>query len=222
MRTTICVPLYNQKDFVKEAIDSALAQTVPVKIIVVDDGSTDGGRFVLDDYEGKIEVISQVNKGLSSARNTALMNTETEFFLPLDADDALLPTAVERLEKVMDEVKEADIVAPSFTTFGTSAQDVILMMRPQWDDFKSGNKIGYCSLFRTKDLKAIGGYSPRMTWGYEDLAMTIDLLKRGKKIFTIPEPLWRYRTKENSMIHVAQAHHAELMAQIAKDYGFVA
>jgi len=222
MRTTICIPLYNQKDFVKEAIDSALAQTVPVNIIVVDDGSTDGGKFVLQDYEGKIEVILQVNKGLSSARNTGLMNTDTEFFLPLDADDALLPTAVERMEKVMDEVKEADIVAPSFTTFGITTQDVILQMRPQWDDFKTGNKIGYCSLFKTKDLKAIGGYSPRMTWGYEDLHMTINLLKRGKRIFTIPEPLWRYRIKENSMIHTAQAHHAELMGQIARDHGFVA
>lgn len=221
MRTTIAIPLFNQKDFVKEAIESALNQTVPVRVIVVDDGSTDSSRMVLNDFEGKIDVFHQVNKGLSSARNTALMNTETDFFLPLDADDILVPTAVERMEKVFDDVLEADIVAPSFTTIGTANQDVILMMRPKWDNFKTGNKVGYCALFRTKDLKNIGGYSPRMTWGYEDLSLTLDLLKRNKKIYTIPEPLWFYRMKEHSMIHVAQQHHAELMAQIQKDHGFV-
>ena len=237
-RTTISISLYNHKDYIKEAIDSALAQTVPCDIIVVDDGSTDGSRFtlqdyivpeagtkteagtILDDYGGKIKVIHQVNKGLSSARNTGLMNATTEFFLPLDSDDILLPNAVERMEKVFDDVPDAGIVSPSFTMFGVSQGDVILMMRPSLDDFKAGNRIGYCSMFRRKDLLECGGYSPRMTFGYEDLHLSIDLLRRGKNIYTIPEPLWMYRTKENSMINVAQAHHAELMAQIKTDHGF--
>ncbi len=219
MRTTCVIPTFNQKDFLAEAIDSALAQTVPCEIIVVNDGSTDGSRFILDEYADRVKVIHQVNKGLPSARNTGIMNATGELILMLDSDDKLLSTAVERIEKVFDDT-DADIVSPSFTMFGQQGGDVILMMRPQLDDFKSGNKVGYCSAFKKADLLAIGGYSPRMIWGYEDLAMTIDLLKRGKKIYTIPEPLWMYRIKPNSMLANAQAHHAELMAQIFHDYQF--
>lgn len=218
-RTTIIIPLYNQKEFFVEAIESALAQTVPVDIIVVNDGSTDGSKFLVDDYADRVKVVHQVNKGLSSARNTGIMNATTELVLMLDSDDKLLPTAVERMEKVFDDT-DADIVSASFTHFGLNTSDVILQMRPTLDDFKSGNKIGYCSMFKRSDLLMVGGYSPRMIWGYEDLALTIDLLKRGKKIYTIPEPLWMYRLKPNSMIQNAQAHHEELMAQIYHDYQF--
>jgi glycosyltransferase involved in cell wall biosynthesis len=219
MKTSIIIPLFNQKDFFREAVESALAQTVPVEIIVVNDGSTDGSKFLAEEYADRVKVIHQVNKGLPSARNTGIMNATGEYILPLDADDILLPTAVERMEKVFEDT-DADIVSPSFTMFGLQNQDVILDMRPDLDSFKGGNRIGYCSMFRRADLLEMGGYSPRMTFGYEDLALTIGLLRRGKKIYTIPEPLWKYRTKENSMIQTAQAHDAELMAQIKHDYGF--
>lgn len=218
-KTTIIVPLFNQKDFFKEAVESALAQTVPVEIIVVNDGSTDGSKFLAEEYADRVEVIHQVNKGLPSARNTGIMNATGEYILPLDADDILKPTAVERMEKVFEDT-EADIVSPSFTCFGVQNNDVILDMRPTLESFKTGNRVGYCSMFRRSDLLEIGGYSPRMIWGYEDLHLTIGLLKRGKKIFTIPEPLWMYRTKPNSMIQTAQAHNDELMAQIKYDYQF--
>lgn len=219
MRTSIIIPLFNQKDFFVEAVESALAQTTPCEIIVVNDGSTDGSKFIADDYADRVKVVHQVNKGLPSARNTGIMNATTELVLMLDADDTLLPTAVERMEKVFDDT-DADIVSASFTHFGLNTSDVILQMRPTLEDFKSGNKIGYCSMFKRADLLAVGGYSPRMTWGYEDLALTINLLKLGKKIYTIPEPLWMYRLKQNSMIQTAQAHHQELMAQIHHDFQF--
>lgn len=219
MNTSIIIPCYNARDTIREAIDSALAQTVECEVIVVDDGSNDGSQFIIDEYVTKVKVIHQVNKGLASARNTGIMHAAYEFALFLDSDDKLDPTAVERIEKVFKE-SDADIVSPSFRTFGQSNENVILMMRPTLEDFKGGNRIGYCSAFRVSDLKQIGGYSPRMTWGYEDLHLTIGLLKLGKKIYTIPEPLWSYRMRPGTMIATAQAHHGELMAQINKDYGF--
>jgi len=219
MRTSIIIPLYNQKDFFVEAVESALAQTVPVEIIVVDDGSTDGSRFLADDYADRVKVIHQVNKGLPSARNTGIMNATGEFILPLDADDILMPTAVERAEKVMDE-SDADVVGLSFTNFGAGQGDVLLQMRPTFEDFKPGNRLGYCSLIKKSALLECGGYSPRMTWGWEDYHLWFDLTKRGKKIYTIPEPLWKYRVKLNSMIQIANQHSNELVAQIRHDFQF--
>lgn len=221
MRTSIIIPTFNQKDFLAEAIESALAQTTPCEIVVVNDGSTDGSKFVCDEYADRIKVVHQVNKGLPSARNTGIMNATGELILMLDSDDKLLPTAVERIEKVFDDT-DADIVSPSFTHFGLNNSDVILQMRPALEDFKSGNKVGYCSAFKKADLIAIGGYSPRMIWGFEDMHLSINLLMQGKKIYTIPEPLWMYRLRPDSMMAVASQHAPELMAQIRHDFPGIA
>lgn len=214
---TIGIPTYNQAGTLAETIDSALAQTVLCEVIVVDDGSTDLTRQVLIDYEDKVKVIRQTNRGLPAARNTAIMNATSEWFLPLDSDDILEPNCVERILKVVKDVPEADVVAPSFKTFGTTSQDVMLSMRPSLEDFKSGNRLGYLAAIKRSVLLEVGGYSPKMIWGYEDMALWVNLLSRGKTIVTVPEYLWRYRTKDNSMLAVAQAHHEELMVQIKKD-----
>lgn len=215
---TIGIPTYNQSQFLAETLDSALAQTVPCEIIVVNDGSTDATRQVLDEYEDKVTVIHQTNRGLPAARNTAIMNAAGDWFLPLDSDDILEPNCVERILQVIEDVPEADVVAPSFQTFGVVNQATMLMMRPTLEDFKSGNKVGYCSAIRKSALLEVGGYSPRMVWGWEDLHLWINLLHKRKTIVTIPEYLWRYRTKEFSMITVANQHAVELQAQIRKDF----
>ena len=81
-----------------------------------------------------------------------------------------------------------------------------------------GNRIGYCSAIKKSALLEVGGYSPRMIWGYEDYHLWFDFLTRNKKIITIPEVLWLYRTKKESMIKMANEHQAELLAQINKDF----
>lgn len=223
---TISISSYNQQEFLPDAIESALNQTVPCEVIVVDDGSTDSSLEIARKYP--IKVISQVNKGLSSARNTGLMNsresgapfTLPRYFLPLDADDILLPDCAER---IMQEIEKtgADIIAPSFKCFGRVQNTVILMENPLISDFKVANRIGYCSAIRKDKLLEVGGYSPRMTFGYEDLHLWFNLLSRGATIKTIPEVLWLYRTKEKSMWHDAVEHHEELMNQIYKDFPHV-
>lgn len=200
----------------KEAIDSALAQTVPCEIIVCDDGSTDRSLEIAYSYGNKVKVISQVNKGLSSARNTIIMNMTGEYLLPLDADDVLLPHAVERIQEVIAETN-ADIVAPSFKTFGTTSEEVIVGPANVFD-FMEANRIGYFSAIRKSKLLEIGGYSPRMTWGWEDLALWINLLDRGAKLATMKDILVGYRTKEVSMITEANKHAVELTAQLKKDF----
>jgi len=219
MRTTIVIPTFNQKEFLPEAVESALAQTTPCEVIIVDDGSTDGSKFLADDYtERGVKVIHQVNKGLASARNTGIMNAVTDYILFLDSDDILMPTAVERIEKVFADT-DADVVSPSFEQFGNAQGEVILMPRPTFNDFITGNRVGYCSAIKRSALLSVGGYSPRMTWGFEDYHLWFDLLKRGKKIYTIAEPLWKYRVRPGSMISVANQHSQELIAQIIKDHG---
>ncbi len=212
---TISISSYTQGQYLREAIESALRQTVPCLVIVVDDGSTDDSLEIAKQYP--VKVISQVNKGLSSARNTGLMNCETDWILFLDADDILLPQCVEYINKQI-KYHGADVIGLSFKEFGIRNNVIQLMPNPTIEDFKTGNRIGYCSAIKTSVLREIGGYSPKMVYGYEDYAIWFDLLLRGKKIVTIPEILWLYRTKERSMINDAMEHHNELVAQINKDF----
>lgn len=216
MRISICIPCYKQAEYLPEAIESALNQTYKdIEVIVVNDGSPDNTAEVASRYP--VTLVNQVNKGLASARNTAIMHATGDYFLPLDADDILKENCVQRIVDYI-QLTGAPIVAPSFRTFGVAEQDVILMPDPVEEDFLIGNRIGYFSAIKTSVLKSIGGYSPRMTWGFEDYHLWFDLLKRGHEIVTIPEVLVLYRTKEHSMIHDANKHSKELMDQIIKDH----
>ena len=217
MRVTIVIPSYNQSKFLREAIESALEQTVECEVIVVDDGSTDDSLKVAREYEPRIKVISQVNKGLASARNTGIMNAKGTHILPLDADDILVENCVEILT-LAAEASDADVVAPSFRCFGEAEENIILMATPQLEDFRTGNRIGYFSLFKKPILLEVGGYSPRMEEGYEDMHLTINLLTRGKRIVTVPQVLVLYRTKKESMWKASLKHHKKLMNQIYHDF----
>lgn len=220
-KVTIAIPCWNQSQYLPEAIESALGQTYKnIEVIVVNDGSPDNTEEVAKNYP--VKVINQVNKGLSSARNTALMNATGDYFIPLDADDILLPNAVEKLLCIAQE-SNADSVVPSIHCFGYAEQDVILMPYPKLDDFKEGNRLVYCQLFKTEVLKEIGGYSSRMDKGWEDLHLTYNLLLQGKNIVTTQEILLLYRTKKESMWTEARDKYGEqLWSQIIKDFPAVA
>lgn len=229
MRVSIGIPCYGQAQYLPEAIESALNQTHQCEVIVVIDGSPDNSEEIARKYP--VKVIRQVNKGLASARNAAIMNMhkwqdpfdnlvpDSEiYFLPLDSDDILEPNCVARMLEVAEKTK-ADIIAPSIHCFGLGEQDVIMMQNPQLEDFKEGNRIPYCSMIKKEALLECGGYSPRMDKGWEDLHLTYDLLLRGKTIATIQEPLVRYRTKGESMWTEARDKYGpQLQAQIDKDF----
>lgn len=225
MSISICIPSYNQADYLEDAIESAYSQTLqPHEIIVIDDGSTDNSLDIARRYEFRefpgvespVRVISQVNKGLASARNTGIMNATGDYLLFLDADDILLENAVARISQEIMQTN-ADIVAPSFKEFGKSNRDVILAGFTM-DDLKTANRLGYFSAIRRSALLECGGYSPRMTWGYEDWHLWFDLFRRGKTIAIIQEQLLMYRVKDSSMITTANAHAQELYGQIQKDF----
>lgn len=219
MTITVGVPTYNQEDYLLETLESVLAQTrKPDQFIVVNDGSTDRSLEFARTYEGQgATIINQVNKGLSSARNTVIMNSTTDYILFLDSDDILLPQAVERIMQVAEETN-ADVIAPSFHCFGFREGDVILQPRVIIQDFVGANRLGYFSAIKRSVLQSIGGYSPRMTEGYEDYHCWFDIFKRGHSLITLPDILVHYRTKEQSMYTEAVKHHDKLMRQIKKDH----
>ena len=92
---TVVIPCYNQARFLGEAIESVLAQSYTnFEIVVVDDGSTDNTSEVAGHYP-KVRCVRQENRGVSAARNAGLAHARGEYVVFLDADDRLLPRALE-------------------------------------------------------------------------------------------------------------------------------
>ncbi|MBA7608924.1 Undecaprenyl-phosphate 4-deoxy-4-formamido-L-arabinose transferase [subsurface metagenome] len=105
-KVSVIIPLYNQKQYVGEAIESILNQTYPnIEIIVVNDGSTDNPFSVLEKYKKNIILINQENKGLAAARNTGLKNCSGEYIQFLDADDFLHKNKI-KLQLEFSEIQD--------------------------------------------------------------------------------------------------------------------
>lgn len=224
MRFSIVVPVYNQQEYLPDTLDSILDQTYKdYEVIIVIDGSPDHSKEIAEKYAKEhgskvFRVINQTNRGLPAARNTGLMNARGEYILPLDSDDCLLPDCLEEMSKAIDAT-HADIIVPSFKHFGVINTPLMVHPNPSLELFKTvGNLFPYFSAIKREALLECGGYSPRMTWGWEDFHLWFDLLLREKTVCILQEILVLYRTKENSMIHEANRHGSELWAQIRKDF----
>ena len=93
---SVIIPTYNRAHILPRALDSVLAQTqLPIEIIVVNDGSTDGTKSVLSNYPG-LKIIDQQHSGVSAARNIGLEHTNGEWIAFLDSDDEWLPDKLEQ------------------------------------------------------------------------------------------------------------------------------
>lgn len=87
---SVVIPNYNGAAFLKKAIDSALNQNgVDVEVVVVDDGSTDSSREILENYGNRIKVFYQANKGAPAARNLGIAKSTADLIKFLDSDDVL-------------------------------------------------------------------------------------------------------------------------------------
>lgn len=106
---SVVIPSFNYARYIREAVDSALAQTVsPLEIIVIDDGSTDNTPEVMAAYvsNSRVHYLRQENHGLSAARNAGVHAARGEFIALLDADDRWKP---EKLSRQLAEFTEEQV-----------------------------------------------------------------------------------------------------------------
>lgn len=117
---SVIIPLYNKVKFISRSIDSVLDQSIPdFEIIVVDDGSTDGGmEHVSSKYGSKVRLISQTNQGVSSARNTGIRNASFEYLAFLDADDAWHQDFLYWMKYVLEKYPGLGMVGSSYSGTG--------------------------------------------------------------------------------------------------------
>lgn len=103
-KVSVIIPTYNRASFVIKAIESVLAQSFnDYEIIVIDDGSTDNTKEVLEPYRGRIQYIHQENSGVSAARNAGIRLAKGDWIAFLDSDDEWMRDYLAKQVRCMDE-----------------------------------------------------------------------------------------------------------------------
>lgn len=130
-RFSIIITCYNQYEFIRDAVGSALAQDYPDKeIIVVDDGSTDGSKKILMGYGDTIKLKALgTNEGPGAARNWGASLATGDFLVFLDGDDLLLPWALNVYSHIID-LKKPKLLLCSMLWFKEAFSSVKLSSRP--------------------------------------------------------------------------------------------
>lgn len=96
---SIIIPAFNHADYLPDAIDSVLAQTLQCEVLIVDDGSTDDTLgMLLTEYADKtgVRIFPMMHRGVATARNHGIRHALCEYVMFLDADDAITPEKIER------------------------------------------------------------------------------------------------------------------------------
>jgi len=214
---SVVIPCYNHGAFLEEAVDSVLAQTFDdFEIVVVDDGSSDPGTCeLLDTFQRpRTRVLRTENRGVASARNTGIRSAKGRYILPLDADDLIAPSYLEKAVAIMEADAAVGIVYCEHEMFGAHTGSPGLA---EYDPatLLCANQIHAGALFRSSDWQRVGGYDPGFIYGWEDWDFWISLSELNKEVTKIPEILYYYRihcdSRDRSM---RLSHKMTMMARL--------
>jgi glycosyltransferase involved in cell wall biosynthesis len=187
---SVVIPLYNKALYIERAIQSVLTQTVPPQeIIVVDDGSTDGGGEIVASFQNpRIRFIRQKNQGVSAARNRGIQDARGDLIAFLDADDAWKPRFLEAIIGLSKEFPQAGLYATAYEIISPYG----ITHYPEFKILPADVKQGLINYFKAarlypinsstavipkKVLKEIGGFQEGETWT-EDLDVWLRIALR--------------------------------------------
>ena len=209
---SIIVPVYQVENYIRQCVDSILAQTfTDFELILVDDGSKDQSGKICDEYaemDQRVKVIHTENLRAAEARNRGLDQAIGNYFMFIDSDDYISPTMVECLySSILKE--DADIAACNFLylfeddgnkDFSTDFKSEILSGTEIFYTRKNERNYGYWTVVWNKLYKKDSFGKVRFRTGkyYEDEFWANDIYQMDIKIVTIPECLYYYRQRENS------------------------
>ena len=201
-KVSVIIPCYNHGKYVDEAVQSCLMQTYSnIEIIIVNDGSTDEfTNALLHNYKKeKTKVITTPNQGLAMARNVGIDAATGDYILPLDADDKIAPTYIEKAVNILKQKENVGIVYCRAEFFGTQT-GVWDLPEYKFPDILNRNCIFCTAMFRKSDWKDVGGYKKEMIYGWEDYEFWLSLIEKGRAVYMLPEILFFYRKHTVSMV----------------------
>jgi alpha-1,6-rhamnosyltransferase len=207
------VPVYNAAEFLREALESVLAQDYqPFRIIAVDDGSTDTSVEIVEEYP-EVVLIRQENQGPAAARNVGLAAAEAPYVALHDADDLLPPDKLRIQVGYLEEHTEVACVL--------GRQEWI--DPPPWlpRDALYGELGGIplpSAVFRTAVLRELGGFDPSFRTG-EDVDLLMRLREAKHEITVLPDVVLyrRYHGSNLSILTSPENRFRSLRAKLERE-----
>lgn len=162
-KVTVYVVNHNYGRFVEQAIDSVLNQTMTdFEILVIDDGSTDGSRELIERFIGhpQVNTIFQQNKGLTVTNNIALRLARGHYIMRLDADDYLDSNALLVLSGTLDQNSDVGMLFPDYYEVDTDGTVIRMVRRHDFNEVSLLDQPahGACTMVRRDLLVELGGY----------------------------------------------------------------
>jgi glycosyltransferase involved in cell wall biosynthesis len=213
-KISVIIPTYNVEEYIKECLDSVLAQTFKdFEIIVVDNGSEDATFQIVENYSkayNNISLYKYDEGGVGGARNFGISKSSSEFLMFVDGDDLLAMDALENLYKRVIENKDLDIVVGNLVKYRRDGIDhfpefkiihkrelIINSIKEFHLIIKSQTPTN--KLFRRSLLDKHGISFPENIV-HEDLYFTTIALLRANRICIIPEIVYYYRKFDQESI----------------------
>lgn len=200
---SIVIPYFNMGNYVRDTLDSLMQITYPQKeIIIVNDG-TDDPRSLAVLYEVEnlypVHVLHKRNAGLANARNTGAKRARGEFIAFLDADDMVSPEYYRWAVNILKTYDNISFVG-CWTEYFGAAEGMWPTWNPEPPYFLVHNTVNSSALvFKKRDFLLYGLNDPEMEYGMEDYESVIRMVKNGCPGTIIPEPLFQYRIRPDSM-----------------------
>lgn len=199
---SIVTPNYNGAKYLRETLESVLAQTYTNwELIVVDDGSTDDSLELVRSFdEPRFRVfVNERNSGAAVSRNVAIEAARGKYIAFLDGDDLWDEKKLERQIAFMQE-KDAAFCFTHYYVDKPNGRGVYAPKRETYGyrDILKGSVIG-CSTVLYDAEKLGKRYMPTEAWKREDLGCWLDILRGGERAYCMPEPLTTYRVRGDSV-----------------------
>lgn len=196
-RVSIIMPCYNDGAYIEEAVASVKAQTYSnIELVIIDDGSDDPDTLaIIEKLAASGAVVLHTNHlRPAGARNAGIQAATGDYILPVDSDDLIEPTYVEKAVQILNENAKIGVVYCHADLFGEQTGPWEL---PDYslDKMLLDNIVFVTAMFRKQDWEAVGGYRTTMENGMEDYDFWLSILELEREIYQLPEILFHYRIK---------------------------
>ena len=200
---SIVVPYYNMGKYIEECITSILNSTYKnVEIIIVNDGSEGEENInAIKELEKKykLQVINKKNEGLALARNTGAEAAAGEYMAFLDPDDTIEPSYYQKAIEVLKAYNNVYFVG-CWAKYFEDATGYWPAFNPEPPYLLVHNMINSSALvYKKPAFISCGLNDAEMIYGMEDYESVISMIEKGFMGVALPEPLWNYRIRKNSM-----------------------
>ena len=229
------MPLFNGEYYLEEAMDSVINQTIfeDIEVLIVDDGSTDNSRFLIDKYAidyDNITVFHKENGGVSSARNYAMKYAKGEYIHFFDSDDFLLYDAYEKLYDFAKK-EDYDIVTANFLRFNSEKTWTTLIGDYVYTDLKENieniklkdypnltwDMLVWNKLYKRDFLEKINAHFIEGA-SFQDNVFSIEVLTKASKIGMISDYVicWRLRDVGLSITKIIDKKRVEDLIRVSR------